>query len=415
MTVDTKLREAAEAVRNATRQAELTAQAPGSFRHRFSGPSLALITGFAVLALVGVPALIARDAGSPGLGGVGSQTGIQESPIEDPDPGLVVTTTAPGIVEGAFPFLALEIPNLSPIEAYDVRSDGNDDRFGTHTVYLQTNLESGEYPRREILLRVQVLGQDYPQFADLVALAETTETVGVADREVTIYVVPDEAIEEGSYDLHILRWIESPGIEAIIIPWGADRTEALDLMRGLVRIPPEAWLELTAEHPKHDPNYTTTTVGAPISARTGTFSDGGENGIGENIRLDAPDAPDVILEMGASILLPPGGTFDRVIDNLPSEPTQTSELGLMVNLEFHAGCLWIGYWLDSVASGNDDARAAAQAVLDQIPTWPALNAADGGGAVDAWTRNAQLAAAGDVQGVLDNLYTNNCTDLVPGQ
>lgn len=412
MTVDTKLREAAEAVRNATRQAEFTAQAPGPTRRRLSGASLALITGLAVLVSVGVPALIARDAGSPGLGGVGSQTGLEESPTGDPDPGLVVTTTFPGIVDGTFPFLALEIPNVSPIEAYDIRNDGNDDRFGTHTVYVQTNVESGEYPRREILLRVQVVGQDYHRFTDLVALAESTETVRAADREVTIYVVPDEAIEEGSYDLHILRWIESPGIEAMVIPWGADRTEALDLMQGLVRIPPEAWLELTTEY--GGPNYTTTTMVGSVSARTGAFSP--ENGPGdENIRLDAPDAPAVILELGASITLPPGGTFDRVIDNLPNEPTQTSELGLMVNLEFHAGCLWTGYWLDAVASGDTDGQAAAQAVLDQIPTWPALNAADGGGVVDAWTHNAQLAAAGDVQGVLDNLYTNNCTDVVPGQ
>jgi hypothetical protein len=79
------------------------------------------------------------------------------------------------------------------------------------------------------------------------------------------------------------------------------------------------------------------------------------------------------------------------------------------------GCIWTGYWLDAVESGDTEAQDRAQAVLDEIPTWPALNATDGGGVVDAWTRNAELTAAEDVQGVLDNLYTNNCTDVVPGQ
>lgn len=67
-------------------------------------------------------------------------------------------------------------------------------------------------------------------------------------------------------------------------------------------------------------------------------------------------------------------------------------------LEFEAGCIWTGYWLDAVDSGDTDARDQALAVLEEIPTWPALNSTDGGGVVDAWTRNAELAAAGDVQG-----------------
>ncbi len=161
---------------------------------------------------------------------------------------------------------------------------------------------------------------------------------------------------------------------------------------------------------------TTATDTTDTASRTGRAADGpeSEEGTGRMIRLDAPETPDLILEMAVGIELPPGGTFDRMIDNLPDEPTTQAESGIMSTLEFVAGCEWTGYWLDSVAAGDTVAQTEAQAVLDQIPTWPALTASDGGGVIDAWTRNARLAASGDVQGVLDNLYTNNCTDVVPG-
>jgi hypothetical protein len=150
-------------------------------------------------------------------------------------------------------------------------------------------------------------------------------------------------------------------------------------------------------------------------ARTGRFGTGGEEGTGEWIRLDVSEAPGVILEMADGIDLPPDHTFDRLISNLPDEPTEMTEDGIMNMLEFEAGCIWTGYWLEAVAAGDTESQARAQTVLDEIPTWPALNASDGGGVIDAWTRNAELAAQGDVQGVLDNLYTNNCTDAVPGE
>lgn len=146
-----------------------------------------------------------------------------------------------------------------------------------------------------------------------------------------------------------------------------------------------------------------------LRAHTGMFGVGGEEGYGELIRVDAPEAASVILEIGDGIRLPPGGGFDRFLDNLPSEPTVMTTDAIMVTLEFNAVCVWTEYWLDAFASGDTDARTQALAVLEEIPSWPALNASDGGGVIDAMIRNAQLAAAGDAQGVRDNLYTRNCT------
>jgi hypothetical protein len=206
-------------------------------------------------------------------------------------------------------------------------------------------------------------------------------------------------------------WTTSDSIQVHVTIAGMDRDQALEVGTSLIPIDSDEWDQLVADAPLTTPS----TSVSEVRARTGRFGTGGEEGFGEWIRLDAPDAPELILGMAEGIELPPGHTFDRLIDNLGGEPTEMTEQGVMSMLEFEAGCIWTGYWLDAVETGDTVALNEAVAVLEEIPTWPALNATDGGGVVEAWTRNAELAAAGDVQGVLDNLYTNNCTDVVPGQ
>jgi hypothetical protein len=201
----------------------------------------------------------------------------------------------------------------------------------------------------------------------------------------------------------IFDWTTSEGTSVGVTFSGMDRERALQVAEALRPIDSETWDQLVEA------------ARAQVEARTGEFGSGGEDGTGERIRLDSLDAPEVILELAEGIELPPGHAFDRVIENLPEEPTGMTEEGIRSMLEYEAGCIWTGYWLDAVEAGDPEARDQALAILDEIPTWPTLNATDGGGTVDAWRRNADLAAAGDVQGVLDNLYTNNCTDVVPGQ
>ncbi len=52
--------------------------------------------------------------------------------------------------------------------------------------------------------------------------------------------------------------------------------------------------------------------------------------------------------------------------------------------------------------------SAAQAVLDDIPTWPALVASDGGGLVDVLRRRAEGARAGNPDLFLGD-YQLNCS------
>lgn len=153
-----------------------------------------------------------------------------------------------------------------------------------------------------------------------------------------------------------------------------------------------------------------------LMARTGEFGRAGsEEGAGEFIRLDAPDAAGVVDQIGASIPLPPGASFEAwKATSLRPDPetgggSLMTEAGIRSSLSYVAACSWTGYWLDGFHRSDPATMAAAQAVLDQIPTWPALVESDGGGVVDALRRRADGARAKDPALFADD-YGLNCTD-----
>ena len=173
-----------------------------------------------------------------------------------PPADITESTETAGEPVPSFPFLTLDLPDTAPFEAFDITDEETGDRVGAHTVYHQRTDRSDQGFGREILLRVQEVGRQFARFDELVDLSEGTETVEVGGRTVTVYLVPDEAIEEGNYDLAVLHWIESSGFEAILIPWGLDRDPALELMAGLRRVDSGTWTELTVQYQ----NPTTTTI-----------------------------------------------------------------------------------------------------------------------------------------------------------
>lgn len=240
MSLDQRLRESSDEIRRAVTGRRGQAL-PSAVRDRRVA-RLAVVTAAAALVLVTV--------------GVGSFV-FRDVPVDGP----VAGAPSIGATADGFPYLVLDIPDTYPQSASDVTDDETGNIVGTHVVYHQVSEgDSGESAGREILLRVQAEGQNYATFTDLVALAESTDTVRVGGRDVTVYVIPDEAIEEGSYDLGVLRWMEAPGYEAILIPWGLDQAGALDLMAGLRRVEAEAWLDLKAELKELESDVTTTTM-----------------------------------------------------------------------------------------------------------------------------------------------------------
>jgi hypothetical protein len=239
MSLDQRLRQSSDEIHQAVAGRRGEPLITTARYRRFTRPAVVMAAAALVLVTVGVGNLVFRDV-----------------------PADVPVGGAPTIaaVEDDFPHLVLDLQDTRPTSAYDITDDATGERVGTHIIYLQTLNGDNGTAGREILLRVQAEGQGYAQFTDLVALAESTDTVRAAGRDVTIHVIPDEAIEEGSYDLHVLHWVESPGIEAIIIPWGLNRVEALDLMDDLERIEPDVWVALTDELGNTESGVVTTTT-----------------------------------------------------------------------------------------------------------------------------------------------------------
>lgn len=152
-----------------------------------------------------------------------------------------------------------------------------------------------------------------------------------------------------------------------------------------------------------------------VEARTGRFGLGprSEDGSGEFIRLDAPGSAGIVNELGADIPLPPGGTFERLKSTLlrpdrDGHGVEMTESGIVSTLSYDAACQWTGYWLDGHERNDERQKAAAQAMLDRIPTWPAIVSSDGGGVVDQLVRRAEGARADDPSRFLQD-YRINCT------
>lgn len=143
-----------------------------------------------------------------------------------------------------------------------------------------------------------------------------------------------------------------------------------------------------------------------FAARTGLFGSGGEEGSGEMIRTDAPDAATVVAHLGADIPLPPGGTFAHATESMRASGGLMTEDGVRMTLSWSAACQWATYWLD----GDGAQRSVAQATLDQIPTWTALVSHNPDGGVRVmWQNIADAARAGDAARLRSSGYTANCT------
>ena len=141
------------------------------------------------------------------------------------------------------PRLVLELPDTRIVDIYDIFDESTGTPVGVHTSYDTSLGPDGCYGRLT-LLRVQEQPAEDPQFDRLVSHAESTEVVLVGDREVTVFMIPDEAIDEDGYDLGILRWTEAPGYDAFLIPWGVGPEEALTFLDGLKVVSDSEWDQL---------------------------------------------------------------------------------------------------------------------------------------------------------------------------
>lgn len=106
--------------------------------------------------------------------------------------------------------------------------------------------------------------------------------------------------------------------------------------------------------------------------------------------------------LGADIALPPGGSFDALINVNWTE----DERGLAGTLAFNAWCQWTGRWIDADIAGDSDSRREALSVMEDVPSWPQIVEVDAGGVVAGLTGIAESADAGDIDAVVTNYQTN---------
>lgn len=109
-----------------------------------------------------------------------------------------------------------------------------------------------------------------------------------------------------------------------------------------------------------------------------------------------------IERLGADIALPPGGSFDALVDVDWTE----DERGLAGTLAFNAWCQWTGQWIDAQVAGDSESSRKALSVMEGVPSWPQLVAVDAGGVVAGLTGVAAAAGAEDIDTVVTNYQTN---------
>ena len=106
--------------------------------------------------------------------------------------------------------------------------------------------------------------------------------------------------------------------------------------------------------------------------------------------------------LGADIALPPGGSFDALINVNWTE----DERGLAGTLAFNAWCQWTGQWIDADIAGDAESRRAALSVMEDVPSWPQIVEVDAGGVIVWLDRVAAEARNSDIDSVVTGYQTN---------
>lgn len=118
------------------------------------------------------------------------------------------------------------------------------------------------------------------------------------------------------------------------------------------------------------------------------------------------DRVEAIARLGAGIPLPPGGSFDALVDVDWTE----DERGLAGTLAFNAWCQWTGRWIEGALNDDPGQQKESLAVMQDVPTWPQLVEVDGGGVIAGLTGIANAAQGGDL-GTVATHYQTNCSGL----
>lgn len=222
MSVDFKLREASESLRQARRETRFTSRTPGHPRRTRRAPILGAVVAFVLVLGFGIPVLLSPPGASP------------------------PTDAVAGSAE--FPLLILEDGGWYADSARDTVDKDSGERIGTWVSY--TNREGGY-----MALTVQSVPQDTvladepdptsgPE-AETLFMASESRHIQLDNGEAVLYFIPADALsEEGN--VRGVRWMPQPGIEAIMFTSRVDEAATIELANSLLNTDETTWNALTA-------------------------------------------------------------------------------------------------------------------------------------------------------------------------
>lgn len=150
-----------------------------------------------------------------------------------------------------------------------------------------------------------------------------------------------------------------------------------------------------------------------VGAHTGEYGKPGntENDTSEWLRSDGGDFRQVVEELRPTeVPVPPGFSYaadvDAFVESLTEERTFIQVTGVRSTYAFWAICAWEREFLAADNAGDEPRRAAASAILRDVPSWPLIVATDGGGVVDHQRMVAEAANRGDADPVRRDVELN---------
>ncbi len=223
MNIDTQLREAADAVREARRESDL-AVVPPTRRSVARGPLLAGVAAVAALVVIGIPALIPIGGNQPLT--QPADVGADAPASTEPDPAEPVSDV------GAIPRLMLNSSAWQLTGATEVVSPETGATIARELVYEN---ESGA-----IWITVHKSSFDKLPAWETLDEARSSESIQLDGRDVTLHVIDHEQLDGPALETHALQWSEDEfGI--IVIGWGLDRDSTLGLYDSVNEVDEAAW------------------------------------------------------------------------------------------------------------------------------------------------------------------------------
>jgi hypothetical protein len=222
MSVDVKLREASESVRQARREVRFTSRAPGHRRWTRRAPILGAVVAFVLVLSFSIPVLLSPPGAS--------------------QPTEVVAASA------GFPLLILNDDGWYADSARDTVDEETGERIGTWVGY--TNPEGGimALSVRSVPQNTALADEPDPTGgpeAETLSMASESRQIQVNNAEAILYFIPADALsEEGN--VRGVRWIPQSGIEAIMFTSQLDEAATIELANSLVETDETTWNALTA-------------------------------------------------------------------------------------------------------------------------------------------------------------------------